>query len=458
MEDANAFPRISDSSNDQSSHMDATSRCPPGISTLNDLNLEAAIALASFADATVSSVPSEPKDIIKLEKARHRNVLYRRRMHFEKQITKMNGVNKFSKKEILVWCGTINNGVWRKATQLSCVGEVAEFGRVGKRGTSFEGAIVKYHGEPPRSYEAIKQSFIRREHPPLCWAKQASHHTAKGTTAYQLTGTCFDGRYIRVLWETREEQWLSYGQVEQIKNKGRRVNPVQRYGSDADPTTKRVIPHPVSTAQIEVFYNITLQILVEKKTCSISEAVNLAVLKCGDWKKGGSTKLGRNVFVNEEISSLTELSLIFGVLQGNLPLFSISKEVDDGLCVNLKAVISNKDCNVYINAICVSVGNSCQENRGSTLSTNWIKRQRKCANPGCSTLAHLTDGKHCLNHSVKPKRLCTLCNVRIAKRRGCTCDRCFKAHNIEFGHNEKCSGCKVRKPRNVGGMCASCLN
>jgi hypothetical protein len=107
MEDANAFPRISDSSNDQSSHMDATTRHPPGISTLNDLNLEAAIALASFADATVSSVPSEPKDIIKLEKARHRNVLYRRRMHFEKQITKMNGVNKFSEKEILVWCGTI---------------------------------------------------------------------------------------------------------------------------------------------------------------------------------------------------------------------------------------------------------------------------------------------------------------------------------------------------------------
>ena len=126
MEDANAFPRISDSSNNQSSHMDSTSRCPPGISTRNDLNLEAAIALASFADATVSSVPSEPKDIRNLEKARHRNVLYRRRMHFEKQITKMNGVNKFSEKEILVWCGTIKNGVWRKATQLSCVGEVVE--------------------------------------------------------------------------------------------------------------------------------------------------------------------------------------------------------------------------------------------------------------------------------------------------------------------------------------------
>ena len=107
MEDANAFPCISDSSNDQSSHMDATTRRPPGISTLNDLNLEAAIALASFADATVSPVPSEAKYIRNLEKARHCKALYRRRMHFEQQITKMNGVNKFSEKEIRVWCGTI---------------------------------------------------------------------------------------------------------------------------------------------------------------------------------------------------------------------------------------------------------------------------------------------------------------------------------------------------------------
>lgn len=359
-----------------------------------------------------------------------RNARYRTRKHYFDQIKQINNGRPFTNKVITVWDGDVSRGGWIQVTQLSHIGSVYVRGSRSKKGKSLIGVVaMRANGE----CLAIEHSLIRLVHGHPCVAKQGSHKTAKGTFAKQLTGKCFNGIYIRVLWDTLEEEWLFSHQVEQFSCKKRIAKTTKRYvpGAASDLVQEKRKKIPVKIKFLKKQYSLASEQfsvvpeqLHQPSLCKISTATQIAF-------SDGNDK-GFKKCIVKQTQSLVELSLTYDVLRGNL-------------CGGTH--------NMYMDAIAIAVNMNEVENKKAAMAAQWNRRKKNCAAKDCSNYAHCSHGNYCTKHSQKPKKLCVVCNIFLPRHKGGLCKKCFNEQNK---NKEKCTVCQVRTPRQFGGKCSVC--
>ena len=77
----------------------------------------------------------------------------------------------------MVWKGSITEGEWTNATQLTPMGKVRQLRQQGKKAVFFQGAIVTFHDKNEREYCAIPKEYFKEIKP--CYAKWETHKSSK---------------------------------------------------------------------------------------------------------------------------------------------------------------------------------------------------------------------------------------------------------------------------------------
>jgi hypothetical protein len=173
----------------------------------------------------------------------------RERRNFERQIKRLH--DDHNQKNTCVctsmWTGSMVNGCWKEVTQMTPMGNVSKVvvGR-GKRPILFHGAIVAFGNPADREYDAVPESYFRREDP--CHAKHSFHHTAVGQPATKQTGTLYfvgeeSTGYIKIQWHSnKEEVWIFANRVEDTYCGKRKSNPTDRFAPTLIKHARKEIP------------------------------------------------------------------------------------------------------------------------------------------------------------------------------------------------------------------------
>jgi len=163
------------------------------------------------------------------ELARATELQLRKKKHYLNEAKKANKIiphPKFVKKKTVVWHGDTVTGSWITVMQLCHAGSVIfNYGVRGVRGKRVMGFVGMMDDN---TYDVIPRKSMQIFKP--CMAKQGLHRTAKACVATQLTEPMFDGKYVRVRWDsTSDEQWLYTHQIEETTSKKRKIKPPQRW-------------------------------------------------------------------------------------------------------------------------------------------------------------------------------------------------------------------------------------
>ena len=423
-------------------------------------------------------------------KKKHRKEIYlkaRRKKHFLKEVIKMNGGKRFDEKKIVVWYGDMVSGVWTTVTQLSPLGEVRDVGEGGNKGNMINGFVGRM---PDGGHNAIDQSLIRIQQAQPCMARQGLHKTAKSTIATRLTGECFGGCHVRVRWDTSEEEWLYTHQIENMTTAKRQTKPINRFcpgkKEGGSSTSKAGRVGKKRNTDFDKQYLAAYEQMGEDRNCTISHAIDAAFTNGEGGENGTVTKKRSSKECDDINKELCQLSLTYEVLRGNTGgviseafdfALGISRpkdkpKADDGgkggdekgIECEPKADEGGKggdekgiECDVYMNAIADLVNGKNSETKKRASLSQWHMRKKSCQSPECSRYAHKSIGRgvYCAGHTPKKwRKLCNMCNINLAKRKGGLCQACFKG---EAEDERVCTICKVRRSRMANGCCTSCL-
>jgi len=177
----------------------------PGISmSLNKKNL----IHESFS---AGGGPQKKKPKTTAVSSKERQKLYHYRKIFQKQIDQLAKERKADplKPKVKVFVGTMRDGKWRDATQLTNMGQVYLPPRIGCKRVMFRGAIVAFGDPESRDFSAVPESNFMIDSP--CYAKHGGQSTAKILVAKKITGICHQNAgdstgYIMVRWSNGETQ------------------------------------------------------------------------------------------------------------------------------------------------------------------------------------------------------------------------------------------------------------
>ena len=148
----------------------------------------------------------------KRKKDAERKRWIRRQRHLQKQLDQNLAEEE---KKVKVWEGTVANGRWMQASQLSTFCVVREIGVRKKKGAAILGAIAKFDGE--EELAIVPRARCMESDP--CLARQGGHPSAQYFYATRLLAL---GDMVLIKWQDRKkEQWLPKEQVKKPPNKSR---------------------------------------------------------------------------------------------------------------------------------------------------------------------------------------------------------------------------------------------
>ena len=167
-------------------------------------------------------------------------------------------------------------------------------------------------------------------------------------------------------------------------------------------------------------------------------------------------KINQKPGQHHHTSDLVHLTLIFLVISRKQKCDSISKEFDTTF--RIKPCEGEQNSGKYLEWIeSVTKFDSRQPTQRKQIQRKkWKKRIKTCKEDGCFTNAHLTSREgFCLSHT-KGGRKCTICKVKASRRVGGKCEKCYRDTN-DSSFEPRCKQCDLGRPRKTGGLCPKCL-
>ena len=412
-------------------------------------------------------------DMVETQERKDQRKKSKTKEHYLRQVNEINGENKFEPTPLTIWEGSKDDGRWTSVIQLSRLGNVTPRGtKAGVRANPVRGVVAKNDQD---NHFHIEQKFMKRLLDNFVSVKQSTHANAKGSNAKQLTGNI--GGYVLVQWlSNNEEVWTVPLLIEPFdstrKRKSNRPDHFVPGGSSNVPFM--IVDYLNERQHRKQFLHGCKELGWELDTkeerdagrggcdeekdeidkrkeknddekderegeISTASSVSLAMDRIP--KKDGDSQYTRD---------LVHLSLIYLAISRARRCESISEEFDRA--VGIEGQHNNGK---YVNFIVSYTITNLDGVRAAKEREKWENRKQPCKIDNCSTLAHNTSQEgYCLKHDDK-KQKCSICKVRLSRRKGGLCNQCF--HKVYDPSNAKCYKCNLHQPRKFGGLCRKCV-
>ena len=334
------------------------------------------------------------------------------------------------------------------------------------------GVIVQPKNDP-NNRVAIPQGHIKE----IKMVQYILPQQTNGTPVVQYVGGRMadnDIVYSLIKWGDKEFHWVPLDHIHEVEEK-RQSKRTKRLGHD-DNETSKITGNQGPPDIVNVQHQALLKTMYEKAENEINDSnscdgrIDVTSIRLTNGPTGPKEQKGKHDF-NLLLQSNLLLQTLRGRISGKLPAISLlagaadpSKPLEpEEYPRTLVALAPTRDNRItklgyratfdnLIEGIIQPIKEEEKEQKNN--------KTPECSEEGCTTKAHgNTQFKYCLKHNPNPK-MCDSCNQRQARRKGGLCDPCFSKTPMDDSVLY-CQGCFTlgfkRKPRKVGGFCATCI-